>query len=333
MRLPARRGDEPRAAAAADAATKGRNESSAHSRGIPAAVTDSIGFRQVSRRSAGADDVGAALAAGALALAGALPLACAGLLVVRRLAGGLPGGGRPVGILAVALTGVGFVVAADLIARAAAGWSGERAPGVAWQPLAARIALCCAMVAMAPPWPWRGTAWPAVATAAAAMTAALVRVPRRRTVARTMAEPEARHRAVPAPRVVCAVCGGPTAAPAEASAGALSQRLTRFHRADTMTDRIEGTVVVVVPPGERSAPTHVAFCPPFSVSPLITIAAVEAATEAEADAVETLPWGTRIECRLEDAADDPVEVVVSFTADGPLPSSGRSATVPVTPDH
>lgn len=332
MRLPARRGDEPRAGSAADAVTKGRNESSARSRGVPAAVTDSIGFRRISRRSTGADDVSAALATGALALAGALPVACAGMLVVRRLAGGLPGGGRPAGLLAVALTGVGFVVAADLIARAASGRSGERAPGMAWQPRAARIALCCAVVALAPPWPWRGTAWPAVATAGAALTAALVRVPRRRAVARTSAGPQARHRAAQAPRGECAGGGGPTPPPAEASGGALSQRLVRFHRADTMTDRIEGTVVVVVPPGERSAPTHVAFCPPFSVSPLITIAAVEAATEAEADAVETLPWGTRIECRLEDPADEPVEVVVSFTADGPMPSSGRSATVPATPD-
>lgn len=299
---------------------------------MPAAVTDSIGFRRISHRSAGADDVSAALATGALALAGVLPVACAAVLVVRRLAGGIPGGGRPVGLLAVALTGVGFVVAADLIARAAAGRSGERAPGMAWQPRAARIALCCAVVALTPPWPWRGTAWPAVATAGAAMTAALVRVPRRRAVARTIAEPEARHRATQEPRGARAVGGGPTLPPAGASGGALSQRLVRFHRADTMTDHIEGTVVVVVPPGERSAPTHVAFCPPFSVSPLITIAAVEAATEAEADAVETLPWGTRIECRLEDPADDPVEVVVSFTVDGPLPSSGRSAAVPVTPD-
>ncbi|MBM4058023.1 MAG: hypothetical protein FJ275_07295, partial [Planctomycetes bacterium] len=195
-------------------------------------MTDSIGFRRISRRSAGADDVGAALATGALALAGALPLACAGVLVVRRLAGGLPGGGRPAGMLAVALTGVGFVVAADLIARAAAGRSDERAPGMAWQPIAARIALCCAVAALAPPWPWRGTAWPAVATAGAAMTAALVRVPRRRAVARTMAEPEARHRAAQAPLGACAVGGGPTASPAEASGGALSQRLMRFHRAD-----------------------------------------------------------------------------------------------------
>ena len=303
---------------------------------MPATVTDSIGGRRAPRRSAaGGDDVARALAAGALALAGLLPAACAAVLLVRRLTGGLPGGARPLGMLAVALAGVGFVVAADLLARRSAVPADGWLPGMAWQPFVARLALCCGVLALVPPWPWRGAWWPALAIGGAALAAAMPRA-RRHSVAAGSRIAAVRggvpdDRSMPPASAPAVVAEAPSPRPAAAAGETLSQQLARFHRSESATDRIEGTLVVVIPPGERSAPAHVAFCPPFTRSPSITIAAVDAATEAQAQAVENLPWGARIECSLEEAAEEAVEVIVTFTADGPAATGRPCPTIPDSP--
>jgi hypothetical protein len=94
----------------------------------------------------------------------------------------------------------------------------------------------------------------------------------------------------------------------------VSHWLARFRRGDDGADCIQGRVVIVLPTGERTAHGHVAFCPPFAAVPDVDLLAQDEAAEVEVTAVEILPWGTRIECRLEQAADEPVVVVVSFTA-------------------
>ena len=103
---------------------------------------------------------------------------------------------------------------------------------------------------------------------------------------------------------------------AELPAGAdVTHWLARFRRAVDNADCIQGRVVIVIPTGERTAHGHVAFCPPFAAVPRVDLVPRVEAAEVEVTAVEILPWGTRIECRLEQAADEPVVVVVSFSAD------------------
>jgi hypothetical protein len=127
-------------------------------------------------------------------------------------------------------------------------------------------------------------------------------------------------------RLVEPVGDGAAAVPAATEAGRLSPLgdlpagvdvshwLARFRRRGDGADCIQGRVVIVLPIGERTAHGHVAFCPPFVAVPDVDLLAQAEAAEVEVTAVEILPWGTRIECRLEQAADEPVVVVVSFTA-------------------
>lgn len=109
--------------------------------------------------------------------------------------------------------------------------------------------------------------------------------------------------------------------PSPPRGASLSHRFTRFTRPIDEADCLLGEMVVVVPAGERVAPGHLAFCPPFATSPEIAVEAAADAAEVEAAAVEVLPWGARIECRLEEATDEPVTVTVSLSAVAAAPPS------------
>jgi hypothetical protein len=103
--------------------------------------------------------------------------------------------------------------------------------------------------------------------------------------------------------------------PADLPVGAaVSQWLARFRRGDDGADCLRGRLTIGLPIGERTGHGHVAFCPPFAATPRIDLTATAEAAEVEVTAVEILPWGARIECRLEQAADEPVTVIVSFAA-------------------
>lgn len=87
-------------------------------------------------------------------------------------------------------------------------------------------------------------------------------------------------------------------------------------------ERLRGRLVVTLAAESRLATGHIGFCPPFSAIPDATVTTDYDALEVVVDAAEVLPWGIRVECRVEDPADEPVaipiDVDVSLPAAPPL---------------
>ena len=65
---------------------------------------------------------------------------------------------------------------------------------------------------------------------------------------------------------------------------------------------------------------HVGFCPAFPVIPDVTVSTDYDALEVAVTAAEVLPWGVRVECRVEDPADEPVIIPVDIRIS--LPAAG-----------
>lgn len=79
-------------------------------------------------------------------------------------------------------------------------------------------------------------------------------------------------------------------------------------------ESIRGTVVVSFQTGERLAVAHVGFCPPLQESPTVQLSTAYDEMDAVVTPGEILPWGIRVECRLEEAAEDPFDIPVDFVA-------------------
>ena len=62
---------------------------------------------------------------------------------------------------------------------------------------------------------------------------------------------------------------------------------------------------------------HVGFCPPLAVIPAIQVATDYDAVEAIVTAAEVLPWGARIECRLDEPAEQAIAIPVDLSARTP----------------
>lgn len=102
--------------------------------------------------------------------------------------------------------------------------------------------------------------------------------------------------------------------------GALRQRLERFVTADG-EDCLRGTLMIEVPTGGRSGCGHVGFCPTFMELPDVQVSTDYDEADVTVAAVEILPWGVRIECRLDDPAERPLRVPVAIVARGASPVS------------
>lgn len=92
----------------------------------------------------------------------------------------------------------------------------------------------------------------------------------------------------------------------------LQQQIRR--RTTAGGESIRGTVVVSFQTGERLAVAHVGFCPPFQESPTVHLSTAYDEMDAVVTPGEVLPWGIRVECRLEEAAEDPFDIPVDFVA-------------------
>jgi hypothetical protein len=79
-------------------------------------------------------------------------------------------------------------------------------------------------------------------------------------------------------------------------------------------ERVSGRLCVMVPEGSRSGYAHVGFCPPLASQPVVEATTDYDGVEAVVSAAEVLPWGVRIECRLDEPAEETVEIPVDILA-------------------
>lgn len=91
-----------------------------------------------------------------------------------------------------------------------------------------------------------------------------------------------------------------------------TQQITRYQEVDG-TDAIHGMLRTVVPPGEKMANLHVAFCPPFSRVPVV-FAELLVGNASSVKPALVMPYGVRIDLRLASVSDEPQTVVVEFHA-------------------
>ncbi len=102
----------------------------------------------------------------------------------------------------------------------------------------------------------------------------------------------------------------------------LVQRIERYERQTADGSVVEaaiGRVVVRFTEGSRTAVAHVGFCPPFAATPRVSASNACDGVEVDVAAAEVLPWGVRIECRLEEPSEEPLDVDVEIVAE-PLES-------------
>lgn len=232
--------------------------------------------------------------------AGVAACCCGGVLILRRLGGAFaaaPGGGP---LLAATAVGIALVLVADQTART----TGRAGP--AW---AARLGLILTVAALVM-FPRRGAAdWIVPAISILAAGAAVVprhRRPRDDRFDRRPRRPRSGRRTMTAarPAVSQPQPGGPTGS-------RLWQRLERFED-PTGIDTLRGRIVLVVPAGAKGAHGHMGFCPAFVRTPQVAVTTDYDGVEATLAAAEVLPWGVRVECRLAEPADEPVEIPVDL---------------------
>ncbi len=246
-----------------------------------------------------------AFAAAAAAALDALVCGGGALLAVRRLTAAWHTPSGPLALVAVCLAGGLLVIAGDVAHRAAGG-----APG-----RLARLGLALAALAVAVPLPARDIPQGLVTVLALVAVGAVVLQPWTPTRSRgagrlrvgrgpQAAEPPLPPAALPAP----------PAMPPSDPPGQIIQQFTRFTRPDGV-ECVRGRLYLAVPAGVRSAAGHIGFCPPFPQTPAVEVTTDYDAVEAVVAASEVLPWGVRIECRLDEPADDPFEIPIDFTAD------------------
>lgn len=247
-----------------------------------------------------------ALFAAGGALVATLATACGIILMVRRLGGGFePPGGA--GVLAGTLLGGLLVLACDAAVQAV------RLP-FAWR-LVARGGYLLAVGALAVP-PRLGTPFDdALLLVAAALGGGVVVGPL--TTGRVrLWRAGLRPRAVTLPeadvRRATARAGALRSVPADAGPGHLLQRFERYELDGI--DCLRGALMLTVPQGSRSAHGHVGFCPSFREMPQVETGTAYDGVEAVVTAAEIVPWGVRIECRLDEPADEAVEIPIDVHA-------------------
>jgi hypothetical protein len=260
-------------------------------------------------------------------LSGVMAVGCGAMLVLRRLAGGIAAPPAAAAVLAVCGAGLLLVTVCDLAMRASAARTSRAA--VAWLPAwLARLGLLMAVAAVS--LPLRMTpSWDALTTIAAVVVSlgivASGWLSRRQTTAVARGLPASTTAMPPSAAVPAAMPfqtvrlhpvdqarteGTAVAAPPN---GSLLQRFERLALPDG-GECVRGRLSVVVPEGSRSGYAHVGFCPPLASQPTIDVSTDYDGVEAVVSAAEVLPWGARIECRLDEPAEETVEIPVDILA-------------------
>lgn len=268
-------------------------------------------------------------------LTGVMALGCGAMLVLRRLAGGIAAPPAAAAVLAVCCAGLLLVTVCDLAMRASAAQM-SRAAG-AWRPAVltwlpawlTRLGLLLGVAAVS--LPLRLTASLDALTAIAAVVVSLGVVARgwrshrqtpaaarglRASTAAAAPPSAAAPTAIPfQPGRLHSVIEGRSeeAALASLPSGCLLQRFERLALPDG-GECVRGRLSVFVPEGSRSGYAHVGFCPPLASQPTIDVSTDYDGVEAVVSAAEVLPWGARIECRLDEPAEETVEIPVDILA-------------------
>ncbi len=250
----------------------------------------------------------------AAAVAATLAAAAGSLLLVRRLGHAFPQPPGATAVAAVCGAGVLIVMLVDRI---------RHQGGPPFPAVLARLGLVLGVVAVALP---PGSTAPlslfvsgaAILTAGAAALAPLVR---RRS--RRLGERPTAGTAVGDTRAVSpAAAGRPQGEAAEPSGeivpgdgvpGDIVQRFERRGLADG-GEQVDAMVRVTVPRGARLGWAHVGFCPPFPATPVVEVATGYDGVEAIVSAAEVLPWGVRVEVRLDEPAEETIAVPVELAA-------------------
>ena len=267
-------------------------------------------------------------------LSGVMAVGCGAMLVLRRLAGGIAAPPTAAAVLAVCGAGLLLVTVCDLAIRASAARTSRAAvtwlPAVlAWLPVwLARLGLLMAVAAVS--LPLRITpSFDALTTIAAVVVSlgivARGWLSRRQTTAAVRGLPASTTTVPPSAAVPMAMPlqtgrlhpvnqtrpeGAALASPAN---GSLLQRFERLALPDG-GECVRGRLSVVVPEGSRLGYAHVGFCPPLASQPTIDVSTDYDGVEAVVSAAEVLPWGARIECRLDEPAEETVEIPVDILA-------------------
>lgn len=250
------------------------------------------------------------LLAGCGAVSAALVVGCGLVLAVRRLSGGFEPIGGP-GALAVAALGGLLILACD----AAAGGVGLAQP---WRH-AARLGYVCGLIAIALPFRAATGLDAALFVATTGLAGAVVGGSvLRGGSARLIAAALARRGRAGTLRVARSPVSPPTPDPRAdvACPGHLLQRFERYELDGF--DCLRGTLSLEIPAGSRTASGHIGFCPSFRQMPRLEASTSYDGVEAVVTAAEIVPWGVRIECRLDEPADEPIEIPVDVVARAPV---------------
>jgi hypothetical protein len=109
---------------------------------------------------------------------------------------------------------------------------------------------------------------------------------------------------------------GPTTTRHDSVPGRLVQRLERFE-SPTGADCLRGRLNLSIPAGSRGSHAHVGFCPAFGETPAVDVTTEYDGVDAVVSAAEVLPWGVRVECRLSEPAEEPLEIPVDVFVKAP----------------
>ena len=87
------------------------------------------------------------------------------------------------------------------------------------------------------------------------------------------------------------------------------------------TEYLRGQLIIDFSAGTRLTTGHVGFCPAFQTIPIVEVTTDYDALEVSVTAAEILPWGVRIECRVEEPIDERTSIPVFLSVNKPLESN------------
>lgn len=265
-------------------------------------------------------------------LAGTMAVSCGMVLVVRRFVGAIATPSGPEAMLAACGSGLVLVAVGDLAASEWAGLSAAvRGPLLSMLPgVLTRIGLLLAVTAVSLPLPRAPALDLVMAIATLGVTGlAVVRGPVAGSIWQRLRRARSRAADGRPPKPVSTdttatrtpdTISSPLADDHDESAPRLAgSLLQRFERVALPGggECVRGRLCLVVPAGSRSGSTHMGFCPPFESLPAVEVTTNYDGVEAVVSAAEVLPWGIRIECRLDEPAEEAIEIPVDVVAHFP----------------